>query len=159
MTITTTTKIKRSIIRPSISKITSSNNIEIDNCSIIFKINYDNTTIVKESHIKCIKDSLLKSVIHKFIHKIEESIKNSFLFDSECKKTMKIEFEIDDIDNKKKFVYNVDASVTNKEMCKISSLIHKAYNELDILKNNEIKELFNFNDEYAEALLLLRQSK
>jgi hypothetical protein len=160
MTITTTTtKINRTIVRPTISKIQSDiNKKEIENCIINFKIIYDNKKIVKKCYIKSIEDLLLKNLVHKFIHKIEESIKDSFLLDNECKKLMNIELEIE-ADTKKKFVYHVDANVTQKEMCKISSLVKKAYNESDIFKNNDIKELMNFENETALILLKLKDIK
>ena len=69
---TTTTKINRTIVRPSISKIKSQiNKKEIENCIINFKINYDDKKMVKKCYIKSIEDLLLKNLVHKFIHKIE----------------------------------------------------------------------------------------
>jgi len=160
MTITTTTtKINRTIVRPTISKIKSQiNKKEIENCIINFKINYDDKKIVKKCYIKSIEDLLFKNLVHKFIYKIEDSIKDSFLLDNESKKLMNIELEIE-ADTKKKFVYHVDANVTQKEMYKISLLVKKVYNESDIFKNNDIKELVNFENEIALILLRLKDIK
>jgi len=156
MTITTTTKINRTIVRPTISKIKSQiNKKEIENCIINFKINYDDKKMVKKCYIKSIEDLLLKNLVHKFIHKIEESIKDSFLLDDECKKLMNIELEIE-AECKKKFVYNVDANVTEKEMCKILPLVKKAYNESDIFKDLD-REVFSRKlVEENTALMLLK---